>query len=814
MEEFQQRISKISFINCERSASHSGSQLNMLCVDKECIGIEGQYLSLMCDKCVEENMHKKQGHVQKPFKNVMQELVKELLCLKQENDKTQSKFKLIRDFIDCLESSIVDEKYIQKTNLIYEKFQKCVSENSNNDQALIQQLIKFANEIEYNDETNEISLKNKLNQTIDSDNDSNIAYELFKDFEKLIDIFNQNNRQFDYNIILPLQAHRLLSEIKESPLGQIDKEKLFKEAFRIEANQFNEPKRASGSRRQSLEMFEADKKILLLMNENDRLNFSLNAKQDEIDILKIKLQRAEEDLKKLPSKNQDEEDSQIKIFQFELERVNKALEYKNKEIETLYQKNSSKIAENGETIIELQGQIDMLVKENERLNSVIAAKDDELGSMQSISNLEDKTVDGLKAEIIRQNKIIIDQNAKIESIKNENKLIIDSKHQEANQYKEQYSTLFIKKSQFEQEIKRMTLEIQQKNQEIDELKPKFEKSILQEQQQQQQQVQFQSSQIQQSQFIQQQQQQMQQQLELQQQLKEPNVKEQIQQILNPQHNFQHQQEMPQVISSGFVPLSSQINSTQPHFSQFNTMPNTMNTQKLFNKYGNVVQQTTQNLPNYLSRERLGSEGQVIDQKLEQVKSASHIKKISAFDRIDIYKKNDYLTQPLSSRFKSPPSSSSGSKANQMNLTQTTVSVNDYDVSHKNYITPTVNRQIQSSNYHVGAILQSDRKQPSSNNNLSHDEKISSLSSSINYYKTYKQNSQFNSPPTSAQSIIPYKERIDSKIQNLSKEIGKLNNILDKRDQPEKKKIQLMNQNFIKQQTYRSGSESLKNKVFK
>ncbi|KAL4429955.1 hypothetical protein ABPG74_000321 [Tetrahymena malaccensis] len=811
MEDFQQHISKISFKNCERSASHTQSQQNMLCVDKDCIGIENQYLTLMCSKCVEENIHKKQNHVQKPFHNVMQELSKELHRIKQENDKTLSKFKQIRDFIDCLESSIVDETSIQKTNQIYEKFQKYVSEHSGNDQAFIQKLIEFANEIEYNDETNEISLKNKLNQTIDSDNDSNIAYELFKDFEKLIDIFNQNNRQFDCNIILPLQAHRLLSEIKESPLGSIDKEKLFKEAFRIEANQFNDLKRASGSRRQSLEMFEADKKILLLMNENDRLNFSLNAKQDEIDILKIKLQRAEEDLKKHPSKNQEEEDPQIKIFQFELERVNKALEYKNKEIESLYQKNSSKIAENGETIIELQAQIDMLVKENERLNSVIAAKDDELGSMQSITNLEDKTVDGLKAEIIRQNKIINDQNAKIETIKNENKLIIDSKHQESNLQKEQYSSLFIKYTQFEQEVKRMTLEIQQKNQEIDELKCKFEKSILQEQQQQ---VQQQSQQIQQSQFIQQQQQQMQQQIQQQLQLKEPNVKEQIQQILNPQHNLQYQQQLQQVISSGFVPLSSQIHSNQPHFSQFNTMPNTMNAQKLFNNYGNVVQQTTHNHPNYLNRERLGSEGQAINQKLDSVKSASHIKKISAIDRIDIYKKNDYLTQPLSSRFKSPPSTSSGSKANQMNLTQTTVSVNEYEVSHKNSITPTVNRQIQSANYHVGAILQSDRKQPSSNNNLSHDDKISSLSSSINYYKTYKQNSQFNSPPTSAQSIIPYKERIDSKIQNLSKEIGKLNNILDKRDQPEKKQVQLINQNYIKQQTYRSGSESLKNKAFK
>ncbi|EAR83750.2 hypothetical protein TTHERM_00825450 (macronuclear) [Tetrahymena thermophila SB210] len=812
MEDCQQRISKISFNNCERSVSHSGNLQNMLCVDKECIGVENQYLSLMCDKCVQENIHQKQNHVQKPFQNVMQEIIKELLRIKQENDKTQSKFKQIRDFIDCLESSIVDENCIKKTNQIYENFQKCVSENSNSDQALIQQLIHFANEIEFNDETNEISLKNKLNQTIDSDNDSNIAYELFKDFEKLIDIFNQNNHQFDYNIILPLQAHRLLSEIKESPLGSIDKEKLFKDAFRIESNQFNDQKRASGSRRQSLEMFEADKKILLLMNENDRLNFSLNAKQDEIDILKIKLQRAEEDLKKMPSKNQEEEDPQIKIFQFELERVNKALEYKNKEIETLYQKNSSKIAENGETIIELQAQIDMLVKENERLNSVIAAKDDELGSIQSISNLEDKTMDGLKAEIIRQNKIINEQNAKIESIKNENKLIIDSKHLEANQQKEQYSSLFLKYSQFESEIKRMNSEIQQKNQEIEELKRKFEKSILQEQQQQ---IQQQSQQIQSPQFKeQQQQQQVQLQLQQQQQLKEQNVKEQIQQILNPQHNnFQYQQQLQQVFPSSFIPLSSQIQSTQPNFSQFNTMPNSINAQKLFNNYGNVVQQT-QNHHNYLNRERLGSEGQGINQKLDSVKSASHIKKISAIDRIDIYKKNDYLTQPLSSRFKSPPSTSSGNKANQMNLTQTTVSVNEYEVNHKNSITPTISRQIQSANYHVGAIIQSDRKQPSSNNNLSHDDKISSLSSSINYYKTYKQNSQFNSPPTSTQSIIPYKERIDSKIQNLSKEIGKLNNILDKRDQPEKKQIQQVSQNFIKQQTYRSGSESLKNKVFK
>ena len=30
-------------------------------------------------------------------------------------------------------------------------------------------------------------------------------------------------------------------------------------------------------------MFSADKKIMLLVNENDRLNFSLNAKIDEID---------------------------------------------------------------------------------------------------------------------------------------------------------------------------------------------------------------------------------------------------------------------------------------------------------------------------------------------------------------------------------------------------------------------------------------------------------------------------------------------------------------------------------------------------
>jgi len=72
----------------------------------------------------------------------------------------------------------------------------------------------------------------------------------------------------------------------------------------------------------------------------------------------------------------------------------------------LYRRNSSKLEENGEVIIELQAQIDMLVKENDRLNAVISAKDDAIGSMESTSHLEDKSADGLKAEILRVSKLL------------------------------------------------------------------------------------------------------------------------------------------------------------------------------------------------------------------------------------------------------------------------------------------------------------------------------------------------------------------------------------------------------------------------
>lgn len=48
----------------------------------------------------------------------------------------------------------------------------------------------------------------------------------------------------------------------------------------------------------------------------------------------------------------------------------------------------------------------MLVKENDRLNSVISAKDNALGSMESTSHLEDKSSDGMKAEILRINKLL------------------------------------------------------------------------------------------------------------------------------------------------------------------------------------------------------------------------------------------------------------------------------------------------------------------------------------------------------------------------------------------------------------------------
>lgn len=50
----------------------------------------------------------------------------------------------------------------------------------------------------------------------------------------------------------------------------------------------------------------------------------------------------------------------------------------------------------------------MLIKENERLNSVICAKDEEIGSIQSVSNLEDKSAEGLKGEIIRLSRILGD----------------------------------------------------------------------------------------------------------------------------------------------------------------------------------------------------------------------------------------------------------------------------------------------------------------------------------------------------------------------------------------------------------------------
>ena len=66
---------------------------------------------------------------------------------------------------------------------------------------------------------------------------------------------------------------------------QEEKARLFKDAFRLESvSPLGDVRRGSaGSRRQSLEMFSADKKIMLLVNENDRLNFSLNAKIEEID---------------------------------------------------------------------------------------------------------------------------------------------------------------------------------------------------------------------------------------------------------------------------------------------------------------------------------------------------------------------------------------------------------------------------------------------------------------------------------------------------------------------------------------------------
>jgi len=51
----------------------------------------------------------------------------------------------------------------------------------------------------------------------------------------------------------------------------------------------------------------------------------------------------------------------------------------------------------------------MLVKENERLNAVIAAKDDEIGSIESASHLEDKSADGLRAEIVRLSKLVAEQ---------------------------------------------------------------------------------------------------------------------------------------------------------------------------------------------------------------------------------------------------------------------------------------------------------------------------------------------------------------------------------------------------------------------
>jgi len=81
-------------------------------------------------------------------------------------------------------------------------------------------------------------------------------------------------------------------------------------------------------------------------------------------------------------------------------------------------------------IIELQAQIDMLVKENDRLNAVISAKDDAIGSMESTSHLEDKSADGLKAEILRVSKLLAEQSLNSELIQKECAKTVELKNSE------------------------------------------------------------------------------------------------------------------------------------------------------------------------------------------------------------------------------------------------------------------------------------------------------------------------------------------------------------------------------------------------
>lgn len=84
----------------------------------------------------------------------------------------------------------------------------------------------------------------------------------------------------------------------------------------------------------------------------------------------------------------------------------------------------------------------MFIKENERLNAVIQAKDDEITIGISFLNIEDKSLEGLKAEIIRLHTIVSELNNKITSVREEKIQFFQSNRIENTKLKEHNATLF------------------------------------------------------------------------------------------------------------------------------------------------------------------------------------------------------------------------------------------------------------------------------------------------------------------------------------------------------------------------------------